>query len=28
LVSALKNAYPNNFISQRYNEPEMISIWN
>jgi hypothetical protein len=26
LVSALKNAYPNNYISQRYNEPEMISI--
>jgi hypothetical protein len=27
LVSALNNAYPNNYISQRYyNEPEMISI--
>ena len=26
LVSALKNAYPNNFISQQYNDPEIISI--
>ena len=26
LLSALMKAYPNHFISQRYNEPEMISI--
>ena len=26
LVTALKNAYPNNFISQKYNEPEIITI--
>lgn len=26
LVSALMKAYPNHFISQRYNEPEMITI--